>query len=165
MLDITLIRENPELVKKGIAAKNEKGDAELVLKIDEERRALIFKTEELKKQRNENSKLVSVYKKEGKDASEVIQSTKQISQQIKELDEKLSALESELHSLLSRIPNMPHRDTPIGKDETAGIHPKKGHFTHYGHEHVSAKLVIYSKRCSSAKINFKRFILFSKKNT
>ncbi len=125
MLDIKFIRENPDLVKKGIAAKNEKGDADLVLKIDEERRALIFKTEELKKQRNENSKLVSVYKKEGKDASDVIRSTKQISQQIKELDEKLSALESELHHLLSRIPNMPHPDTPIGKDETANVEVRR----------------------------------------
>ncbi len=121
MLDIKYIRENPEKVKQGIAAKNEMGDVDAVLKLDEERRTLIFKVEELKKQRNENSRQVSLLKKEGKDATHLIDSTKTISQQIKDFDERVKTIESELHTLLSKIPNMPHETTPIGKDASDNV--------------------------------------------
>ncbi len=116
MLDIKFIRDHAEQVKQGIIDKNEKGDVDLILKLDQDRRAIIFEVEKLKKQRNENSKQVSQLKREGADASEVIESTKNISAKIKELDENLSALEVELQNHLSRIPNMPHKSTPIGKD-------------------------------------------------
>ncbi len=125
MLDIKYIREFPEKVKQGIAAKNEMGDVDAVLQLDEERRTLIFKVEELKKQRNENSKQVSLLKKEGKDAAHLIESTKTISQQIKEYDERVKTIETELHGLLSKIPNMPHKTTPIGKDETDNVEVKQ----------------------------------------
>jgi len=116
MLDIKYIRENAKQVKQGIVDKNEKGDVNLILKMDQDRRAIIFEVEELKKQRNENSKLVSQYKREGTNASEIIESTKNISAKIKGLDENLSTLELDLKDILSQVPNMPHESTPIGKD-------------------------------------------------
>ncbi|HID39774.1 MAG TPA: serine--tRNA ligase [Calditrichaeota bacterium] len=124
MLDIKFIRENPELVKKGVAAKGEMGDVDHLLKLDSERRHLIFEVEEKKKQRNENSRLVSQYKKEGKDASLVIAKTKEISEQIKDMDHRLADLENEIHEALSRIPNMPHSSTPIGKDASDNVQIK-----------------------------------------
>ncbi len=125
MLDIKYIRENPEKVKQGIAAKNEMGDVDAVLQLDEQRRTLIYKVEELKQQRNENSKQVSLLKKEGKDAAHLIESTKTISQQIKDYDEQVKTIESELHTLLSKIPNMPHESTPTGKDESDNVEVKQ----------------------------------------
>ena len=125
MLDIKLIRANPEQVKKGIAAKNEMGDVDQIIQLDEQRRTIIFKVEDLKKQRNENSNLVSAYKKDGKDASEIIQSTKNISRQIKEYDIQVNLLEEKINILMSQIPNMPHESTPYGKDPDDNVEVRK----------------------------------------
>jgi len=125
MLDIKLIRINPEHVKKGIAAKNEMGDVDQIIQLDEQRRAIIFKVEDLKKQRNENSKFVSEYKKNGKDTSEIIQSTKNISIQIKEYDVQVNLLEEKINILMSQIPNMPHESTPTGKDPDDNVEVSK----------------------------------------
>ena len=101
MLDMKFIRENPEAVKEGIELKNEKGDVEKIISLDEERRKIIVEVEQLKKARNENSKLVSKYKKEKKDASEVIEKTKSISAQIKNFDEKLAEVQEEIKNHLA----------------------------------------------------------------
>jgi len=124
MLDLRFIRENPDLVKAGIEAKKETADVDFILEKDEKRRAVIVKVEELKKQRNINSKLVSEYKKDGKDVSQVINSTKEISADIKKLDEELASVQKQIFEEQSKIPNMPHKDTPIGKDETDNIQIK-----------------------------------------
>ena len=82
MLDLKFIRENPDKVKEAILLKNEKGDVDRVLELDQERRKVIFEVENLKKERNENSNLVAQFKKDKKDASELIQKTKKISADI-----------------------------------------------------------------------------------
>jgi len=115
MLDMKFIRENPEAVKAGIELKNEKSDVDKIILLDEERRKFIVEVEQLKKERNENSKLVSQYKKEKKDASEVIEKTKSISAQIKNLDEKLAQVEEDIKNQLDWIPNLPHETAPKGK--------------------------------------------------
>ncbi|MBN1408556.1 MAG: serine--tRNA ligase [Calditrichaceae bacterium] len=124
MLDIRFIRENPDTVKEGILAKNEKGNVDLILSKDEKRRSLIYKVEELKKKRNENSKLVSVYVKEKKDAKELIQSTKAISEKIRTIDTEIAELDQSIFEELIRIPNLPHITTPIGKDASENAEVK-----------------------------------------
>ncbi len=125
MLDIKLIRDDAEKVKAGIRAKGEMGDVEQLLEMDKRRRSIIFQVEELKKQRNENSKIVSQYKREGKDAGELIDSTKKISENIKNFDEELANLENKISYELSRIPNLPHESTPLGKDAADNVEVKK----------------------------------------
>jgi seryl-tRNA synthetase len=115
MLDLKFIRENPDIVKDGINLKNEKGDIDKIIELDEERRKIIVQVEQLKKERNDNSQLVSQYKKEKKDASEVIENTKSISAQIKNLDEKLTEIELTIKKQLDWIPNLPHETVPKGK--------------------------------------------------
>ncbi len=121
MLDLKFIREHPELVEKGIRAKGEMGDVDGLLSLDEERRQIIYKVEALKKERNENSKQVSVYKKEGKDATPVIERTKKISEEIKLLDDKLKGVEIKISGLQSEFPNLPHESTPEGVDENDNV--------------------------------------------
>jgi len=121
MIDLKFIRENPDLVKAAIRNKNEKGDVDGLLELDIKRRVLIFNSEELKKKRNENSALVANYKKEKKDALHLIGKTRTLSQEIKQMDIDLGNLEQELHTQLSRIPNLPHETTPIGKDERDNV--------------------------------------------
>jgi len=121
MLDLKFIRENPELVKRGIRNKNEKDTVDDVLKLDEERRKLITQTEELKAKRNQVSSKIPQMKKAGEDVTEVLAEMKQVSDQITELDSKLKNVEEEIDKLLLFIPNMPHPSVPVGKSAEDNI--------------------------------------------
>ncbi|RMH65680.1 MAG: serine--tRNA ligase [Calditrichaeota bacterium] len=125
MLDLKFIRENTERVKQAIRAKNEHADIDALLDADRRRRELIFQVEELKKQRNANSALVAQYKREKKDAAQLIEQTRQLSAQIKELDQQTAAIQREVDTLLSRIPNLPHSSVPIGRDETDNVETER----------------------------------------
>ena len=124
MLDIKFIRDNAELVKKGVLLKGEKCDVERLLELDSQRRQFIYDVEQLKKERNENSKKVADLKKEKKDAADLIERTKQISSEIKDLDEKLGELQIEIKYEMDRIPNMPHPSTPEGRDSEDNVEVK-----------------------------------------
>jgi seryl-tRNA synthetase len=115
MIDIKLIRENPELVKQCIKSKNEKDTVDDVLRLDEERRALISKTDELKAKRNKVSDKIPQMKKAGEDISEVLAEMKDVSDEITELDLKLRNIEDHVNELLMFIPNIPHSSVPVGK--------------------------------------------------
>lgn len=121
MLDIKLIRENPEMIKKAIAAKNEHSNIDSLLENDHKRREMIFQVEDLKKQRNENSASVARFKHENKDTAQLIEKTKDISVKIKEIDQALVEIEDEIYNQLSRIPNIPHSSAPIGRDATSNV--------------------------------------------
>lgn len=124
MLDIKFIRDNTELVKKGVLLKGEKCDVDRLLELDSQRRQFIYDVEQLKKERNENSNKVADLKKEKKDAADLIERTKQISSEIKDLDEKLGELQIEIKYEMDRIPNMPHPSTPEGKDSEDNVEVK-----------------------------------------
>lgn len=122
MLDLKFIRENAELVKKKVALKGEKNvDIDKILRLDEERRQLIKAIQEWKHQRNEFSQQVAKMKKEGKDASDIIQKTKQLSQKIKEEDKRLADIEKNIKELLDWVPNLPHDSVPVGKSEEDNV--------------------------------------------
>jgi seryl-tRNA synthetase len=89
--------------------------------LDSQRRQFIYDVEQLKKERNENSKLVAHLKKEKKDASEIITNTKKISEDIKTLDEKLSTVQANIKKMIDWIPNIPHESAPRGKDATENL--------------------------------------------
>jgi seryl-tRNA synthetase len=115
MLDLKFVRENPELVKKGIENKNEKSRVDEIITLDEKRRALITETEELKSKRNKVSAQIPVMKKSGQDVKEVLTEMKQVSDKIAELDSELRGIESEVENILLYIPNLAHSSVPVGK--------------------------------------------------
>jgi seryl-tRNA synthetase len=115
MLDLKFIRENPELVKKGIESKNEKSRVYEVLQLDKQRRDILVVSEELKAKRNQVSQEVGKLKKAGQDASSIVAEMKEVSDKIKDYDDKLTSVEEELNNLLMYIPNLPHESVPIGK--------------------------------------------------
>ncbi len=117
MLDIKYIRENPEKVKAGIANKNEKGNVDELLALDEERRNIIVQVEELKATRNKVSSQIPKMKKAGEDTTKVLSEMKQVSDKITEMDSKLKNIDEKLNSLLMFIPNLPHESVPVGKTE------------------------------------------------
>ncbi len=119
MLDLKFIRENPELVKSGIAKKNDHSDISRVLKLDQDRRDLIAQVERLKAERNSVSGEVAKKKKAGESADALIEKMRQVGDDIASLDNQLRQVETDLNSALSWIPNIPHESVPVGIDATA----------------------------------------------
>lgn len=122
MLDLKFIRENPELVKTGAANKNEKKcDIDLILRLDEDRREIIRKVEQLKGERNQASAEIAKKKKAGEPAEAEIAAMRQLGSQISGLDNDLREVDASLHEALIWVPNLPHQSVPVGKDESANV--------------------------------------------
>jgi seryl-tRNA synthetase len=117
MLDVNLIRDNPELVRKALAyLKMESTPVSQVLELDDKRRALIQQVETLKAQRNAETKEIGKLKDNGL-RQQKIEAMRQLGEQINQLDEQLRQVESDLEGVMVIIPNIPDSRTPIGKDE------------------------------------------------
>ena len=115
MIDIKLIRENPDKVKKAIASKNENDRVDEILSLDEERRKVIVQVEGLKAKRNTVSAQIPKMKKAGEDTTAVLAEMKKVSDQISEFDTNLRKIEENLNDILMFIPNIPHKSVPVGK--------------------------------------------------
>ena len=121
MLDIKFIRENPEIVRQGIKNKNEADKLDDLLKLDEQRRELILKTDELKHKRNEASSQIPKMKKAGEDVTSILAEMKSVSDQIAHLDSQLKEIEQKVEDILMFIPNMPHESVPVGKSSADNV--------------------------------------------
>ena len=115
MLDLKIIRENPNLVRQGINNKNEIDKLDDLLKLDEQRRELILKSDELKHKRNQVSSQIPQMKKAGQDVSNILAEMKTVSDQITNLDSQLKEVETKVEDILLYIPNLPHSSVPVGK--------------------------------------------------
>lgn len=112
MIDIALIRENPELVKKNCIRRGfGKIDIDAILKADEENRASIFKAEQLRAERNRLSQ-------ECKDNPDARTKVKQIKEELTEIEKSLLEKEKALQDMLSWLPNMLSPEVPDGKDDS-----------------------------------------------
>ncbi len=118
MLDIKFIRENVEIVKKAIENKNGKSNLDKVLRLDEIKRKLQFEYDTSRAEQNRVSKQIPELKKKNEDTSELISEMQKISTKIKDISSELSEITAELETELLKIPNIPHKDVPIG-DESA----------------------------------------------
>jgi seryl-tRNA synthetase len=150
MLDLKLIRENPEFVKKGIENKNERNRIDEVLALDEKRRELIIQNDELKAKRNQVSQQVGQMKKSGQDAATVIAEIKLVSDQITEMDSQLKNVEDELNNILMFIPNIPHSSVPVGKTAEQNVEVRQWLPDGFSFENKEKKLdhVTLGKRLS-----------------
>lgn len=121
MLDIAFIRENKDLVKKGMLDKGEKevSAVEEAIARDEEWRELVTKTDRLRAESNARAKEIGKLMGQGKkeEAQKIIQETSETKEKIKELEESISAVRAELDSLLYKIPNVPDASVPVGQSE------------------------------------------------
>ncbi len=117
MIDLKYIRSNPEQVRQAIRNKNEKADLDALLALDETRRKLQFDFDSLKAEQNKVSQTIAQKKKNGEDASELLQEMGSVAERIKAINADLSAANSQLDALLLTIPNLPHPEVPVGRDE------------------------------------------------
>lgn len=119
MLDIKLIRSEPERVKAGFQKREMNLDAVIdgILMRDEERRALITTLDGLKAEQNVASKKMPAMKKAGEDTAEVMAEMKRLSDDVKEQNGRLSVLEAEQKADMLALPNLPDDDIPAGGKE------------------------------------------------
>jgi seryl-tRNA synthetase len=119
MLDIKLIRENPDYVKKAIQKREMNLDNEIdeILALDEKRRELTGAVEAKKAEQNAASKEIPKIKKAGGDASEVLKKMKLLSEEVKEQNAKLAELEEAQQTKMLSLPNLPDEDVQAGGKE------------------------------------------------
>lgn len=164
MLDIRVIRENPEKVKAAMKSRNKDMDAQVdrVLEIDAARRELMGKADALKAEQNAASKEIPRIKKEGGDISEIMSRMNEIKESVKKLDAELADLDAAQKSLMYEFPNIPHESVPVGKDDSENVEvrrwgePTKFDFEPKAHWDIGADLGILDPE-TAAKVTGARF--------
>ena len=118
MIDINLLRNDIESLKKILKQRGFDLDVNFFNLLEEERKYIQIKTQELQQERNDLSKQVGILKSQGKDASAVLEKVANISAQSKEFESQLILIQEKINNFLLLIPNVPHESVPIGSDET-----------------------------------------------
>lgn len=121
MIDIKLIREDTEGVKKRLGTRGDGIDFDKISTLDESRRALLQEVEALKGERNKVSEAIGKIKKDKGDADDLIKHMLGVGDMIKKLDEQVSTVDDELKTILLTIPNIPHESVPVGANEDDNV--------------------------------------------
>ena len=125
MLDLKLIRENPDHVRKKLATRSGSYDIQPIVQLDEQRRSLEQQRSQLQARGNEIGKLVGQKMKSGGADGTEIQTLKDEGNQVKaklsDLEPQEKELKAQIEALVLTLPNLPGDTTPIGKDETENV--------------------------------------------
>lgn len=125
MLDLRQVRTETDEVRARLArrGKAEETDAavDALLRLDEERRALIGEGDALKARRNAVSAEVGARKRKGEDAAELVEEMRDVNERIRAGDARLREVEAEVEGILLRIPNLPDPSTPDGGEEANAV--------------------------------------------
>ncbi|MQP64919.1 serine--tRNA ligase [Niveispirillum sp. SYP-B3756] len=117
MHDLRSIRDNPDAFDRGLARRGLSAQSSDILGLDQRRRALQTEFQELQARRNEASKLIGTYKKEGRDAQPLLDEVAALKEKLPALEQQEKELGAELDGILASLPNIPADDVPAGKDE------------------------------------------------
>jgi seryl-tRNA synthetase len=116
MLDVKLLREDLSRVQHGMAARGVSIDWDEFNALDRQRREALANIERLKEKKNRLSGEIGKVKKGGGDAAELMREVEAVSAAIRQCEPALPELESRFERFMLSLPNLPHRDVPIGKD-------------------------------------------------
>lgn len=128
MLDIKVIRENPDWAKEKLATRGIKPEEiDELISIDQKRRVALNDSEELKAKRNKVSKQIAQAKRNKEDASQAIADMREVGKKVKDLDAEVAELTNKQRYILLRLPNFPADSDPIGPDESYNEEVRKWH--------------------------------------
>lgn len=119
MLDIKMVRENPNVVRKNLARRNRKEVLEMfdeLVEVDKEWRKVVAEVNDLRSSRNKISMEIAAAKKAGKENKKLMKDAAKIPEKIQELEAKKSELDAKMKSVLLRLPNLLDKSVPDGKD-------------------------------------------------
>ncbi len=119
MLDVRAIREEPEPFRRSLARRGLADAVDEIIALDERRRQLTTRVEELRAEQNRAGKAIGAA--QGEDKQRLIEEVAAVSAQVKELEPQLADAEAELTALLARIPNVPHESAPDGFTEEDAV--------------------------------------------
>lgn len=165
MIDIKLIRTEPEKVKAALARRKENVDIDKVVELDKERRGLTYEVEQKKSEQNTVSKKIPAMKKAGEDTAPIFEEMKALSASIKELDDKIRELDEKIAELMYSIPNIPNPTVPDGDTDEDNVEirkfmePTKFDFEPKAHWDLGADLGILDAE-TAAKITGARFTVY-----
>ncbi|MFX0550131.1 serine--tRNA ligase [Hathewaya histolytica] len=128
MLDLKRIRNNTDEIKKLMQNRGESFDVsqiDEVLELDQKRRDILVKVEEMKNERNKKSSEVPKLKKEGKYATVLLNEMKELAEKIKAFDVDLNEIDNKIEYLLLRIPNVPNPEVPEGETDEENVEIKR----------------------------------------
>ena len=165
MLDIKMIRENPEKVNELLKRRNPDLSIDEVLQIDTERRKIQTQVDESRSKRKNDSQKIGIMKKNGENTDAIQEEVRKLGDDIKELEEKQTELDNKQRDILLHIPNIPDETTPIGLSEDDNIEvykwgsPREFDFEFKAHWDICEEkgLVDFER---GVKLSQSRFILY-----
>jgi seryl-tRNA synthetase len=150
MLDATLVREDFEALRTRLASRGDGLDEPLarLAELDQARRRILPRLETLKHERNQAGEAIARARREGGEATALLDDNKRRADEIKRLDAELAAIEHERDEVLLRIPNVPHESVPVGRTPDDNVvvrqrgEPPRFDFTPKPHWELGAALGI-----------------------
>ncbi|HXC35369.1 MAG TPA: serine--tRNA ligase [Candidatus Acidoferrales bacterium] len=170
MLDIKLIREKPDFVRERLATRGAGDEARIddLLKLDEERRAILGTVETFKARRNRVSKEIGALMAQKKTAEAEAKKaeTRDLGDQISALDKQTAEVDARRDALMLQLPNLPHESVKVGRtaedNPVFRVHCEKANFSFKPKSHVelceSLKLVDFAR---AAKLSGSGFLLYT----
>ena len=166
MLDLKLIRQEPDFIKEKLATRGvDPADIDDLLAMDAQRRELIVKSETMKAQRNKVSDEISQLKRNKQDADDKITEMRQVSGDIKKIDAQLDDLKAQVHDAAAHLPNIPNDNVPVGLTEDGSVEIRKWgekpnlDFTPKPHWKIGEKLGILDFE-RGAKVSGSRYLYY-----
>ncbi|MDR3086850.1 MAG: serine--tRNA ligase [Azoarcus sp.] len=161
MLDIQMLRGQLDAVATRLATRGLQFDTVAFLALEEERKALQIRTQELQARRNSLSKQIGVMKGRGEDASAVLAEVGQLGDELKRSEQALPLLLERINAFLARVPNLPQESVPVGPDETANVEIRRWGtppvFDFEARDHVDVGAVLGLDFNTAAKLAGSRF--------
>lgn len=118
MLDIKILRTEPDRIREALKKRNNDLDITPAIELDLARREILTQVEKKKAQQNEISKKIPQMKKAGEDTAAIFAEMKELSNEIKADDEKVREIDAKLRDFMLRIPNIPNDSCPVGTDDS-----------------------------------------------
>ncbi len=165
MLDIRLIRTEPDKVKAALARRKMDIDIDRLLELDKEKREILYQVEQIKAKQNEVSKKIPAMKKAGEDVAPIFAQMKELSETIKADDEKVKELDLLIDDIMYSIPNIPNDEVPDGDTDEDNVEvrrfmePTQFDFEPKAHWDVGANLDILDAE-RAAKVTGARFTYY-----
>ncbi len=161
MIDIQLLRNDLDTVAARLASRNFTLDTEAFASLENERKALQTRMQELQATRNATSKRIGQAKAKGEDVASIMAEVASLGDELKCAETAFELVQDKLNALLLTIPNLPNESVPTGKDETANVEvrrwgtPKQFDFEVKDHVDVGTPLGLDAE--TGAKLSGARF--------
>lgn len=125
MLDIKILRQNPEKIREALKKRNNGLDITPAIELDAKRREILTDVEQRKAKQNEINKKIPQMKKAGENTDAIFAEMRELSNDIKADDEKVKEIDEKLRDFMLRIPNIPNDKIPVGTDDSENVEIRK----------------------------------------